>query len=141
MPVAACSPETRKSPPPPSPRGSFRFKSFPPPTDHAAELICFLGEERVFFVVERVQLPCDAYKEFQKISFPHSNDNRRQFLRPALIACDEQAFEDVYECCIYLVTEGVSRRFRKIIPIPMPSLVYCYRMLDDRQNALGGGLL
>ena len=122
------------------PCGSFCNQPFSPTTDHATKLVRFFGEERVLLIIERTKLPCDAEQEFQDIRFSHGAGNRRQFLALALIARNEKKFEYLDERRIYLVAERITGTLWKVIPIPVPQLVYCYGMLDNRQNPLGGGL-
>lgn len=88
--------------------GSFCFEAFLPAADHTTKLLYAFGDRRIFFGIERVELPRDAEKKFQHVYFAHCHRKRRQFLGLVLIACDEEKLKYVDKCRIYLVSQGVA---------------------------------
>ena len=135
------SPETPIVSPPASCRGSFHFEAFLPPTDHAAEFLHHFRNSHVFLGVKRARLPGDAQHEFQHIGFLESGSYRREFLNFALVTCNEEQLKYLDEQRVDSIAERVPRFFREMVAVFLPALVYCYCMLDNRQqtNGRGGG--
>lgn len=121
--------------------GSFRFQPLLPTADHATEFLHLFRDSRVFLCVERMCFPCYAEHKPQNVSFPLCGGNRRKLFTPTLVARDEQVFKYLYEQYINSVAKRIARLFWKVIPVFLPTLVYCYRMLKQRQIPSGGGLL
>lgn len=56
-----------------------------------------------------------------------------------LIARDKEQFKYLYKQRINFVAKRVARFLRKMISVLLPALVYCYGMLNNRQQAMAGG--
>jgi len=117
------------------------LETFLPSADHFADFLQTFRERRIFFVIEKMQFPCYLQKKFQRVDAGERPLNGRQFFGAILVSRHEKEFEYLDESRVYLVAQSVAGLFWEVVAIFIPLLVYCKAMLNDRQNALGGGLL
>lgn len=116
-------------------------KLFYPSAEHPPNLVHFFRDRDVFFIVERLRLPCDLQKEFCEVELSACLTHKKEALFWRRVACEKERFGGRKEMAVNFLAQRETGGFREMRYNFSPQLVYCNQLLNYRQLvASGGGL-